>query len=153
MASDFEAFQFSYIGHRFNHNIDLMAQVKQYTVTEVSVHLSSFIIIDSRLPQPWIETECSLGEAPYWEEETNSLRFFDIERQRVHSVDLNTGPSSHKFHELDTSIGRAGPVNPSRVRYLTGTQNERRHRGQSGRVHIRWKAWYAGCQTEQMCRC
>jgi sugar lactone lactonase YvrE len=56
--------------------------------------------------QPWLRLNCSLGEGPFWEEDTNSLRFLDVEKQKVHRVDLNVGPSSHKvIKEYDISIG------------------------------------------------
>jgi len=49
---------------------------------------------------------CSLGEGPFWEEDTNTLRFLDVEKQKVHRVDLNVGPSSHKVvKDFDISIG------------------------------------------------
>jgi sugar lactone lactonase YvrE len=53
---------------------------------------------------------CSLGEGPFWEDDTNTLRFLDVEKQKVHRVDLNVGPSSHKvIREFDISIGFAFP--------------------------------------------
>jgi hypothetical protein len=58
------------------------------------------------ITQPWLRLNCSLGEGPFWEIDTNTLRFLDVEKQRVHRVDLNVGPSSHKVvKELDISIG------------------------------------------------
>lgn len=58
------------------------------------------------ITQPWLRLNCSLGEGPFWEEDTNSLRFLDVEKQKVHRVDLNVGPSSHKvLKEYDISIG------------------------------------------------
>lgn len=56
--------------------------------------------------QPYIELNCSLGEGPFWEEETNTVRFLDVEKQELHRVDINKGPSSHKLvKKLDISIG------------------------------------------------
>lgn len=58
------------------------------------------------ISQPWLRLNCSLGEGPFWEDDTNSLRFLDVEKQRVHRVDLNIGPSSHTIvKEFDISIG------------------------------------------------
>jgi sugar lactone lactonase YvrE len=58
------------------------------------------------ITQPWLRLNCSLGEGPFWEEDTNTLRFLDVEKQRVHRVDLNVGASSHKIiKEFDISIG------------------------------------------------
>jgi sugar lactone lactonase YvrE len=56
--------------------------------------------------QPWLKLNCSLGEGPFWESDTNTLRFLDVEKQQVHRVDLNIGPSSHKVvKDFDISIG------------------------------------------------
>ena len=56
--------------------------------------------------QPWLNTRCSLGEGPFWEEETNTIRFVDIEKQSLMRVDLNKGPSSLKtVKEHDISMG------------------------------------------------
>jgi hypothetical protein len=58
------------------------------------------------ISQPWLRLNCSLGEGPFWEDDTNTLRFLDVEKQKVHRVDLNVGPSSHKVvKEFDISIG------------------------------------------------
>lgn len=59
--------------------------------------------------KPWLKLNCSLGEGPFYEEKTNTLRFLDVEKCRLHHVDLNVGPSSHKvIKELDISIGYEG---------------------------------------------
>lgn len=66
-----------------------MSGVKKYEITE-----------------PWLKLNCSLGEGPYWEEDTNTVRFLDVEKQKVHRVDLNAGPTSHKvIRDFDISIG------------------------------------------------
>lgn len=63
------------------------------------------------IAQPWIKLNCSLGEGPFWEEDTNCLRFLDVEKQRVHRVDLNKGPESHHIvKEFDISIGYVVPT-------------------------------------------
>ncbi|KAH7073190.1 hypothetical protein FB567DRAFT_454323 [Paraphoma chrysanthemicola] len=76
-----------------------MPEVKKYEITE-----------------PWLRLNCGLGEGPFWEEDTNSLRFLDVVKQTVHRVDLNAGPSSHKvIREFDISIGCTADIegNPS----------------------------------------
>ncbi|KAJ9644043.1 rRNA-processing protein cgr1 [Coniosporium tulheliwenetii] len=66
-----------------------MTDIKTYTVSE-----------------PYLKIDCGLGEAPFWEEKTNTLRFVDIVKSKVHTIDLNEGPSSHKvLADLDISIG------------------------------------------------
>lgn len=57
--------------------------------------------------QPYLKIDCGLGEAPYWEEATNALRFVDIVKSKVHTVDLNQGPSSHKVLADDVTVGWA----------------------------------------------
>lgn len=54
---------------------------------------------------PYLDTKCGLGEAPYYEAKTNSLRFVDIKKKRLHSVDLGIGPSSLKTLQLDMPVG------------------------------------------------
>jgi len=57
------------------------------------------------ISQPWLKLNCSLGECPFWEDDTNSLRFVDVEKLKVHRVDLNVGPSSHKvIKDFDISV-------------------------------------------------
>jgi hypothetical protein len=57
------------------------------------------------ITQPWLKLNCSLGEGPFWEDDTNSLRFLDVEKLKVHRVDLKVGPSSHKvIKDFDISI-------------------------------------------------
>ena len=63
-------------------------EVKKYTVTE-----------------PWLNTSCGLGEGPFWEENTNTLRFVDIIKKKLFFVDLTKGEQSIKEHQLDFSIG------------------------------------------------
>ena len=65
-----------------------MAEVKTYKVTE-----------------PYLDLHCALGEAPFWEQSRNSLRFVDVVKKKLHTVDLAEGPSSHKEIDLDEAIG------------------------------------------------
>lgn len=62
-----------------------MAEYQTWTVTE-----------------PYLNIHCALGEGPVYEAATNTLRFVDIKRHRIHTVDLNVGPSSVKTFQLDT---------------------------------------------------
>lgn len=55
--------------------------------------------------QPWLDIHCSLGEGPYFEAATNSLRFVDIIKKRLHTVSLAEGPSSLKTLELGMPVG------------------------------------------------
>ncbi|KAK7708706.1 rRNA-processing protein cgr1 [Botryosphaeria dothidea] len=58
------------------------------------------------IDEPYLKIDCGLGEGPFWEEATNTLRFVDVIKQKIHTIDLNKGPSSHKtLFDLDISIG------------------------------------------------
>lgn len=54
--------------------------------------------------EPYINLHCGLAEGPYYEKQTNTLRFVDIKKNRLHSVDLAQGPSSLKTIQLDTRV-------------------------------------------------
>ncbi|RDW87297.1 SMP-30 protein-like protein [Coleophoma crateriformis] len=72
-----------------------MAEFKTWTVTK-----------------PYINLHCALGEAPYYEPSTNTLRFVDIKKKRLHTLSLsapiadpeNPGDALHTL-ELDTPVG------------------------------------------------
>lgn len=54
--------------------------------------------------EPYLNLHCKLGEGPYYEEATNSLRFVDIINKRVHTVSLTDGPDSVKTIQLDVPV-------------------------------------------------
>lgn len=54
---------------------------------------------------PYLPVACALGEGPFYEEDTDVLRFVDIIRKEVHSVSLAAGPASHKVVVLEDSVG------------------------------------------------
>ncbi|KAF2020371.1 SGL-domain-containing protein [Aaosphaeria arxii CBS 175.79] len=80
-----------------------MSGIKKYEITE-----------------PWIRDNCALGEGPFWEEKTNSLRFLDIEKCELHTVDLSTGPSSHKTIKMDISMGSTADVEGNDHEFIFG---------------------------------
>lgn len=81
-----------------------MPEVKVYEVTK-----------------PYIELNCSLGEGPFWEEETNTVRFLDVEKQELHRVDINKGPSSHRLvKKLDISIGCTADIEGNDKEFIFG---------------------------------
>lgn len=80
-----------------------MSEIKQYKVTE-----------------PWLKTTCGLGEAPFWDQGTNTLRFFDIIKKQMHTVDLNEGPSSHKTVDLPISIGTTANIEGNDEEFVFG---------------------------------
>ncbi|KAK8057577.1 hypothetical protein PG996_011514 [Apiospora saccharicola] len=52
----------------------------------------------------YLKLHCKLGEGPYYERATNTLRFVDIISKRLHTVDLAKGPESLVTQQLDTPI-------------------------------------------------
>lgn len=54
-----------------------------------------------KVEKPWLETHCSLGEGPFYEEETNTVRFVDIKKKRVHTASVAEGQSSLTTVQLD----------------------------------------------------
>ncbi|KAI4276377.1 MAG: hypothetical protein LQ337_002548 [Flavoplaca oasis] len=73
-------------------------------------------VSEPRHIQPYIHLHCGLGEAPYYEETTQTLRFVDIVKEKLHTVNLERGPSSHTIIELDEAI--------STTAYIEGTEDE-----------------------------
>ncbi|AEO69268.1 ae68128b-f1d3-4f83-afb8-e55294260b0f [Thermothielavioides terrestris] len=53
---------------------------------------------------PYLEPRCSLGEGPYYEPATNTLRFVDIIKKQLHTVSLAEGPSSLKTLQFDEAV-------------------------------------------------
>lgn len=80
-----------------------MPELKKYKITEPYLHLS-----------------CGLGEGPFWEKDRNVLRFVDIVKKKLHTVDLSQGPSSHKQWDLDFSIGTTADIEGNDKEFLFG---------------------------------
>ncbi|RYP54436.1 hypothetical protein DL769_010348 [Monosporascus sp. CRB-8-3] len=60
--------------------------------------------------EPYLNLHCELGEGPFHEKATNSLRFVDIIGKRLHAVDLERGPESVTTLQLDTPISVTADV-------------------------------------------
>ncbi|KAI1644810.1 regucalcin [Daldinia loculata] len=58
--------------------------------------------------EPYLHLRCGLGEGPYYEEQTRSLRFVDIKKKRVHAVDLAKIPHPNPNPNVDPSSAPAG---------------------------------------------
>ncbi|KAI1484202.1 regucalcin [Daldinia eschscholtzii] len=58
--------------------------------------------------EPYLHLRCGLGEGPYYEEATHSLRFVDIKKKRVHVVDLAKIPYPNPNPSVDPSAAPAG---------------------------------------------
>lgn len=66
--------------------------------------MSSDTIQQWEVKEPYLSLHCKLGEGPYYEKATNSLRFVDIKKKRIHWVDLAKGPESLTTLQLDTHV-------------------------------------------------
>lgn len=53
---------------------------------------------------PYINAHCELGEGPYYEKQTNSVRFVDIKKKQLLAVSLDDGPGSLKTLQLDVPV-------------------------------------------------
>ncbi|KAI4849410.1 hypothetical protein E4T44_03367 [Aureobasidium sp. EXF-8845] len=80
-----------------------MSQIKQIKITE-----------------PWLKTSCGLGEAPFWDKKSNTLRFLDIIKKQLHVVNLDEGPSSHKTIDLPFSIGTTANIEGNDDEFVFG---------------------------------
>ena len=80
-----------------------MAEIKRYKITE-----------------PYLELNCGLGEAPFWEKSRDRLRFVDIVKKKLHTVNLSKGPSSHKEQGLDFSIGTTADIEGNDEEFVFG---------------------------------
>lgn len=77
-----------------------------------------------KVDTPWLEPQCGLGEGPFFEKESNSVRFVDIKRKRIHIAPLDNGPSSLETIQLDVAVTvtcNIAGVDP-RDRILIGTK-------------------------------
>ncbi|KZF26206.1 hypothetical protein L228DRAFT_235308 [Xylona heveae TC161] len=84
-----------------------MADLKQWTINE-----------------PYLQLDCGLGEAPFYESATHTLRFVDIVKQKLHFVDLNKGPQSHKvLADLEHAIGTTADIEGSNDEFIAGAKH------------------------------
>ncbi|KAK5130370.1 hypothetical protein LTR08_002162 [Meristemomyces frigidus] len=80
-----------------------MPEIKKYKITE-----------------PYLDLQCGLGEAPFWEKDRNTLRFVDIVKKKLHFVDIKKGPSSHKQWDLDFNIGTTADIEGNDKEFVFG---------------------------------
>ncbi|MCJ1243912.1 hypothetical protein MMC30_001109 [Trapelia coarctata] len=73
-----------------------MAEIKRWTVSE-----------------PYIQMDCGLGEAPFYDEATHHLRFVDIVEKKLHIVDLAKGPSSLLTLDLEDAVSITADIEGS----------------------------------------
>lgn len=58
-----------------------------------------------KITGPYLTVPCELGEAPFHEVNTNTLRFVDIKKHRLHTFSLDKGPISLKTRQLGMPVG------------------------------------------------
>lgn len=58
-----------------------------------------------KIERPWLEIGCALGEGPFYEKVTDSIRFVDIKNKRIHWAPLSGDLSSVETLQLDISVG------------------------------------------------
>lgn len=73
-----------------------------------------------KITEPYLDLSCGLGEAPFWESSRNTLRFVDIVKEKLHTVNLAQGPSSHKQWDLQYSIGTTADIEGNDREFIFG---------------------------------
>lgn len=59
--------------------------------------------------EPFLNLKCLLGEGPYFEKATNSLRFVDIKKKQLHTVPLES-PRDTRTLQLDEPISATADI-------------------------------------------
>ncbi|KAL9129594.1 MAG: hypothetical protein Q9217_001982 [Psora testacea] len=72
--------------------------------------------------EPYIKMSCGLGEAPFYEKETHTLRFFDITKEKLHVVVLNKGPSSLQTFDLGTAVSTSADIERTSDEIIVGAK-------------------------------
>ena len=80
-----------------------MADIKTYKITE-----------------PYLDLQCGLGEAPFWERSRDSLRFVDIVKKKLHTVSLSDAPASHEQIDLDNCIACTADIEGNDGEFIFG---------------------------------
>ncbi|KAL7626303.1 rRNA-processing protein cgr1 [Parahypoxylon ruwenzoriense] len=82
-----------------------------------------------RITEPYLHLRCGLGEGPYYEAATHRLRFVDIKKTRVHSVDLSlaeprAAAADVETIQLDTPVSVTADIDgvDPRDRFLIGAK-------------------------------
>jgi len=70
----------------------------------------------------YLPLSCGLGEGPFYEEGTGELRFLDIMKKEIHSVNLEKGPSSHRAITLEDSVGVTADIESSTDEYIVAAK-------------------------------
>jgi len=72
--------------------------------------------------EPFVTHQCALGEGPHFESKNNTLRFVDIIRKQIHTVDISKGNGSHKITQLDTPVGITADIEGREDEIIVGAK-------------------------------
>ena len=62
-----------------------------------------------------------MGEGPVWEKDRRILRFVDINKRRLHEVEPDKGPESHRIvSELHFPIGHTADIEGNEAQFMFG---------------------------------
>ncbi|KAL8730673.1 MAG: hypothetical protein Q9181_004581 [Wetmoreana brouardii] len=106
--------------------------------------------------EPYLHLHCGLGEAPYYEDASNSLRFVDILKEKLHTVDLKQGPSSHKTIDLEAPITTTADIEGTDDDLIVGSKlGYAYYKRSSGKLEYVKKVWTEndGVGKEESMRC
>lgn len=73
-----------------------------------------------KISHPYLDISCGLGEAPFYEKSHNSLRFVDIVKKKLHTINLDGGVASHREFDLEFSIGTTADVEGVEGKFVFG---------------------------------
>lgn len=72
------------------------------------------------IKEPWLNINCQLGEAPFFDQPRNTLRFVDILAEKFHTINLSEGSASHTELRLPYSIGTTADIEGDEGRLIFG---------------------------------
>ncbi|KAL8918241.1 MAG: hypothetical protein Q9208_007469 [Pyrenodesmia sp. 3 TL-2023] len=75
-----------------------------------------------KVEEPYLHLHCGLGEAPYYDEDSNTLRFVDIVKEKFHTINLKEGPSSHQIHDLEAAVSTTARVEGTEDKLIVGAK-------------------------------
>ncbi|KAL9582660.1 MAG: hypothetical protein Q9212_003163 [Teloschistes hypoglaucus] len=115
-----------------------------------------FLVTVVASAMPYLHLHCGLGEAPYYEETSSILRFVDIVKEKLHTVNINEGPRTHKIIDLDTAISTTARVEGKDEDLIVGAKlGYAYYKPESNKLEYIKKVWNAsdGAGKEERMRC
>jgi sugar lactone lactonase YvrE len=94
--------------------------------------------------EPWLNIHCALGEGPYYEAATNTLRFVDIKKKQLHTVSLAEGPESLKTLQFEIPLGVTADiegVDPAKKLLVGGKSGLYVLHRESGKLELLKRFW------------